>query len=70
MQKKNEETFHTYQIVDEILIGTTVINLGIVKRRFYNPVNNSIKLTFNPCRFYQCSEVVIYFDCGIKLMTA
>jgi len=61
---------YTYQPVEEITKGMTVINLGIVKRTFYNPVTKTVKLTFLPCRELHFTEIECYYSECSKLMIA
>ena len=70
MANSNNAVYQLYKPVDEIEIGDTVVNLGIVKRRFYNPVKETIKLTFNPCRTSPQHELeyIGYYDVNTKLM--
>lgn len=70
MEKLQSETFRTYKPVEQLEKGTTVVNLGIIKRIFNNPVNNTIKLTFQPCREALTEEIDHYYHYGDRLMTA
>lgn len=68
MEKKIEETFHTYKPVEKLEKGDTVINLGIVTAVFIKPSDKSVKLTFNPSREAVKTKSGYYYNIGDKLM--